>query len=172
MSESEGVSKSFDPRFSRAFQPGYDPRVHREEPPRNPLRDEPRSEQALAAHEADGVPIFAVSAPADLTDGAVGSAARHDAAGDDELVPREWWRRVNPWYLLLWALGVAFIVAGIVAAVSAVELQNPVFQSQEQSMVYFLLMQMTMQGAPMFIALGAATLTSTAVIQAARWQRH
>lgn len=178
MSEAEGVSKSFDPRFSRAFQPGYDPRVHREEPPGAVRREEPRIERASATAVADGAqadeaPVFAVPGPADTADGVLArSAADRTADDDDDAYPIAWWRRVNPWYFLLWALGAVFIAAGIAAVMVAVGLQTVTYQTPDQSMANFIIMQMTMQGAPMLIVLGIATLTSTAVIQAARWQRR
>ncbi|MEO7148145.1 MAG: hypothetical protein ABIW81_06155, partial [Terrimesophilobacter sp.] len=35
-----GERRRIDPRFSPAFQPGYDPHTHRREPPSAPLREE------------------------------------------------------------------------------------------------------------------------------------
>ncbi len=172
MSEAEGVSKSFDPRFSRAFQPGYDARVHREEPPAAGLRDEPRSDRSGADRQANEAPTFAVSEPVgSATDSEAGLAAQ-DSAEDEELYPTAWWHRVNPWFLVLWGLGIAFMVAGIVLITQAIELQDTASQGANQSFAFFVFMQTAAQGAPMLIVLGLATLTSTAVIQAARWRRR
>ncbi len=178
MSESEGVSKSFDPRFSRAFQPGYDPRVHREEPPGAVQRQEPRIERGPASGladraQVDGAPVFAVPGPADAADVVPArSATDRPVVADEDAYPAAWWRRVNPWYVLLWALGAVFIAAGFSAILIAVEMQNPGSQGVQKTMAYYAVMQVLAQGSPMFIVLGVATLTSTAVIQAARWQRR
>jgi hypothetical protein len=171
MSESEGVSKSFDPRFSRAFQPGYDERVHREEPPAAVARDEPRVQGNGAASSRDESPMFAVPAASGTTGELVEGSAGDGPADEDAAYPAPWWRRVNPWFLVLWGLGLAFIVVAIVAIKLAIDWQSATFDGGVEGQFYYILMNMTMQGAPLLIVLGLATLTSTVVIQAARWHR-
>jgi hypothetical protein len=157
MAETDGVSKRFDPRFSPAFQPGYDPRVHREEPPSAPLREEPSIGWAESRPERLEYALPAPVAP---------------EAGDeeeDEPEPVAWRLRFNPWLVVLWVLGVVFILGAFWFA-SMVETWS---QSPQQNGGLFvsMIIQMTWIGVPMLITLGLATLTSTVVILAARWHR-
>lgn len=165
MTESEGVSKRFDPRFSPAFQPGYDPRVHREAPPAAPLREEPRRGWTEAGRdlpeEREEFPIFAIPESA-------GTEA--EEATLEEVEPAPWWRRFNPWLVLLWVIGVAFILGGI-WFVSAIEGWSRTQQTGFDSYLMSLIYQMSWLGVPLLIVLGLATLTSTVVILAARWRR-
>ena len=170
MSEAEGVSKSFDPRFSRAFQPGYDARVHREEPPAALQRDEPSADQVGASGHLDGSPTFAVPEPTSSVSDAAGRTAQLERDEGDELYARVWWRRVNPWFIVLWVLGVAFILAGLGLVQLASAMSEPSAQIGFQGFFFSMLYQMAWIGTPMLVILGLATLTSTVVIQAARWQ--
>lgn len=157
MADSEGVSKRFDPRFSPAFQPGYDARVHREEPPSAPLREEPRADWSDVRTER---PVFALPE-------SEATVINDEVAMDEGALP--WWRGFNPWFIVLWVLGIAFIIGALSASQllqSFVQLStdtSPAFASY----VY----QMVTLGSPMLIVLGLATLTSTIVILAARWRR-
>jgi hypothetical protein len=161
------VSRRFDPRFSPAFQPGYDPRVHREEPPSAPLREEPRRDwDELRAPQSPDAPRPAF----DLAEFDQGEPVETDV----DLAPIEpvpWWRRFNPWLVLLWLLGVGFILVGLwLMSFAALA-----FRSSEPTgadgYLLSMLAQMSFFGAPMVITLGLATLTSTVVILAARWRR-
>jgi|GEM_PF-2000130 len=171
---SDGVSKAFDPRFSRAFQPGYDARVHREEPPQASPRIEQstteRRDPAAPRVPAEGAPKFAVSESPATKNDTEGSPGEWLTSDNDGPSPVTWWRRINPWFLPLWGLGIAFIVLGIVAVVFSIEWQNAAYQGIEGGQYYFVLMNVVMQGASLLVALGLATLTSTLVIQAARWR--
>lgn len=173
MAETEGVTRRFDPRFSPAFQPGYDPRVHREEPPSAPLREEPRADwteprrpvaepRGSAGDPRDEFSIFAV--PEDLAE-EPGDAVLEDVE------PQPWWRRVNPWFLVLWVLGVVFILVGASIMSFVFDWANSPQRQAEFGFATSILMQSTLWGAPMLIVLGLATLTSTVVILAARWSR-
>jgi hypothetical protein len=160
MAETEGVSKRFDPRFSPAFQPGYDPRVHREEPPSAPLRDEPSTGWAETRPERFE---YALPEPVEpeLAD-----------EPEEEPEPVAWWRRFNPWLVVLWVLGVVFILAGLgLIHFVADWTQNGQQGGDYQSYLMSVMLQMAWFGAPMLITLGLATLTSTVVILAARWHR-
>ncbi len=181
MAESErpnpdGVSKEFDPRFSRAFQPGFDARVHREEPPQASPRNEQGTNQRRDPVEpqrtVDGVPSFAVTVQAATMSDSERSSGERTSSEFSDLYPIAWWRRVNPWFLVLWGLGVTFIALGGLTAVFSVEWQNEAFQGIDGGQIYFVLINMAMQGAPLLVVLGLATLTSTVVIQAARWHRR
>jgi hypothetical protein len=178
MSESEGrgnqgLSKRFDPRFSPAFQPGYDPRVHREAPPSVPLREEPRRDwpetrrdvpEALVDETGSSeFSIFAI--PEESADEPVLTV-------DEDAEPTPWWRRINPWFIVLWALGIAIVLL-------AFQLANAVFdtaflQGQNNgNLGYFVSMlpQMVIFGLPSLICLGLATFVTPFVILAARWRR-
>jgi hypothetical protein len=173
MAETEGVTRRFDPRFSPAFQPGYDPRVHREEPPSAPLREEPRRdwpetrrdvEQSRrdAPDTRDGLSIFAI--PDDAAEEPAGVVA-------EDAEPAPWWRRVNPWFVVLWVLGAVFILGGV-WLVSVVEAWSQASQGFDGGgFLVSMIIQISWIGVPMLITLGLATLTSTVVILAARWRR-
>jgi hypothetical protein len=172
MSESEGVSRRFDPRFSPAVQPGYDPQVHREVPPSAPLREEPSRdwpETRLEApgtrrDEPDGADEFSLFAlPGDR-------AVDPDEVIVEEPEPTPWWRRVNPWFIALWAIGLIFLLGGVWLVTVIDELnRNP----PQGDGGYFpsLIFQMLWIGVPMLMVLGLATLTAPVVIMAARWRR-
>jgi hypothetical protein len=182
----EDRRRRFDPRFSPAFQPGYDARVHREAPPSSPLREGPRDDWSLAGR--------GVSAPADpvsrtflpVTEG--GDAVETGAdfpifalpedtaeAPDTDLEPEEtepvaWWRRINPWLFVLWALGIAILLF-------AFQFANAVFEGAFQPNPndpggYFMSMlpQMVIFGLPSLLCLGLATFVTPFVILAARWR--
>lgn len=158
MADPDGVSKRFDPRFSPAFQPGYDPRVHREEPPSVPLREEPRRDWP---ETRDEFPIFAIPEEPEI---------EADGVMVDDAEPAPWWRQVNRWIVALWAIGVAFILAGVAVMGFVIDWAGSA-QQVGFDYVASILMQSLMSGAPMLIVLGLATLTSTVVILAARWRR-
>ncbi|HEY9497952.1 MAG TPA: hypothetical protein VIQ78_02900 [Terrimesophilobacter sp.] len=168
MSDPDGVSRRFDPRFSPAFQPGYDPRVHREEPPSAPLREEPRrdwDELRAPRPEPATRPVFDV----------VESGQDEPAEIDVDLAPAEplpWWRRFNPWLVVLWLLGLGFILGGLwLTSFAALAFRSGEPQGGADAYLLSMLAQMSFFGAPMFVTLGLATLTSTVVILAARWRR-
>lgn len=184
----EGLSRRFDPRFSPAFQPGYDPRVHREAPPAAPLRQEPRRDWP----ETRGAATQAGSREAGPVDvglagsGSAGSgtdefsifAITGETVGEpedlafEEPEPAPWWRRINPWLIVLWILGIAIVLL-------AFQLANVVFdaaflQGQNSgNLGYFVSMlpQMVIFGLPSLICLGLATFVTPFVILAARWRR-
>ncbi|MBB5632982.1 hypothetical protein BKA04_001205 [Cryobacterium mesophilum] len=166
MTDSGGVSKQFDPRFSPAFQPGYDPRVHREEPPRGPLREE---SAIPSTGIAPGVPDFAVPEPE--VEPVTGPASVAPAVAEGETHARAWWQRLNPWIIVLWALGVVFIAAGIGFLFLVAEWQRTSGFGGVDGYLVSLLAQLTFFGSPMLVVLGLATLTSTVVILAFRWRR-
>lgn len=169
----EGVSRRFDPRFSPAFQPGYDPRVHREAPPSAPLREEPGRDWPEARHDelgadretpdpGDGLSIFAL--PEDRS-------TEPDDVLLEEVEPAPWWRRINPWFIALWAIGVVFILGGL-WLLSTVEIWSQGPQAfGGGSFFVSILLQMSLFGVPILLGLGLATITSTVVIMAARWRR-
>lgn len=178
MSESEGLSKEgvsrrFDPRFSPAFQPGYDPRVHREAPPSAPLREEPGRDWPETRREVPGAAREIVETHDDLSIFALpeNHAPEVDDVAVEEAEPAPWWRRINPWFIALWVIGVVFILGGM-WFLSAVEAwtQGPGGYGGG-SFFASILMQMSLVGVPMLIGLGLATVTSTVVIMAARWRR-
>lgn len=173
MTDPDGVSRRFDPRFSPAFQPGYDPRVHREEPPSAPLREEPRRDwndlRSPQRPEPVARPAFDL---AEFGLGELGEEVEMESDEDASAEPLPWRRRFNPWLVVLWVLGVAFILAGF----WLIDIAARGFQSGEpmggaDSYLMSLLSQMVFFGSPMLVALGLATLTSTVVILAARWHR-
>ncbi len=177
----EGLSKRFDPRFSPAFQPGYDPRVHREEPPASALREEPRRDwpatrvaapvrgRDWSVPEADGVK----AAPDEFSIFAVaeGAAVEQAVGGDEEVEPASWWHRINPWYIVLWALGIAIILLALQLAAVVAE---GAFQPNPNEPVGFfvsMLPQMVIFGLPSLICVGLATFVTPFIILAARWRR-
>ena len=171
MTDPDGVSRRFDPRFSPAFQPGYDPRVHREEPPSAPLREEPRRD--WNDPRSPQRPEQVIRPAFDLAEFGLVEPVEAEAEVDDlaSVEPPPWWHRFNPWLVVLWALGIAFMGGGwylaqLLADGSLVSIDGAQW-SQFASFVY----QTVMLGTPMLVVLGLATLTSTVVILAARWRR-
>ena len=170
MSDPDGVSRRFDPRFSPAFQPGYDPRVHREEPPRAALREEPRADWDVL--RAPQRPEPATRPAFDLAEFGLGEPA--EIEGDDlaDVETPPWWRRFNPWLVVLWLLGLGFILGGLwLTSFAALAFRSGEPQGGADAYLLSMLAQMSFFGAPMFVTLGLATLTSTVVILAARWRR-
>lgn len=177
----EGLSKRFDPRFSPAFQPGYDPRVHREAPPSAPLRDgplrdwpearvaAPAQRRDWSAPQADGVSaepdefsIYTVPGSAEVEQAVVGV---------EDIEPAPWWRRINPWFVVLWALGIAIILLALLVANVIAE---GAFQPNPNEPVGFfvsMLPQMVIFGLPSLICVGLATFVTPFIILAARWRR-
>lgn len=186
--------RRFDPRFSPAFQPGYDPRVHREAPPAAALRGEPQQDWSLsgggagestgaewvrdgrasagrnpasparsdAAHPLDDLPVFAV--PEEPDDAA-------EAEPELEAEPAPWWHRINPWLIVLWALGIAILLF-------AFQFANAVFEGAFQpnpndpsGYLVSMLPQMVIFGLPSLLCLGLAVFVTPFVILAARWRR-
>ena len=179
MADSEGVSKRFDPRFSPAFQPGYDARVHREEPPSSPLREEPRADRSdlrtpqrpePVARPEFGRPEFAL---AEFGLGELGLDEPSETESGDPVSaePLPWWRRFNPWFVVLWVLGVVFIGIGMFGIQLLTDGTLMRAYASGGNQFISMLFQTIMLGSPMLIVLGLATLTSTIVILAARWKR-
>ncbi|WP_168626170.1 MULTISPECIES: hypothetical protein [unclassified Cryobacterium] len=156
----------FDPRFPPAFQPGYDERVHREEPPRVPLREAPRTDldDLIAAAAADAHEERIASDPAFDHGDETPDAAEPAPAGP-------WWKRINPYLVALGLIGVALLVAAWnLAAYSA----RGAFFGQPSSQfdpVQMFFLQSAIFTVPLFGTLGLATLISIVVILATRWRR-
>lgn len=182
MSESGGVSKQFDPRFSPAFQPGYDPRVHREEPPRDltredviaaggaPLGSAPHGSAPLGSAPIEH-PVFAIpgSEGSDVA-GTVPTSGLSDPVTEPQV--RAWWQRINPWLILLWVLGIAFIGAGVgLIYLSMPSVSGGGDYYGNSSNLMFFMLQSAYFGSPLLIVLGLATITSSVVILANRWRR-
>jgi hypothetical protein len=156
----------FDPRFPPAFQPGYDERVHREEPPRVPLREAPRTEldDLIAAAAADSHEERVTPDPAFDHDDETPGAAK--PAPD-----QQWWKRINPYLVALGLIGVALLaVAWNLAATSASGTFFAGPSSRLDPLQLFFL-QTAMFSVPLLAFLGLATLISVVVILAARWRR-
>lgn len=156
----------FDPRFPPAFQPGYDERVHREEPPRVPLREAPRTDldDLIAAAAADSHEERIASDPAFDHDDETPDAAKPAPA-------QPWWRRINPYLVALGLIGVALLAGAwnlAHASASGAYFAGPSSQF-DPVQVFFL--QTAMFSVPLLGSLGLATLISVVVILAARW-RH
>ena len=184
--------RRIDPRFSPAFQPGYDPLTHRREPPSAPLREESsggwddgsvdgwaESSGAPAGAESRFAPSLAGSNTAASVVGAGNAVGALGVAGqrilaeqpDEDDEPAAWWRRINPWIIVLWVLGVAFIVGGIAFTYLLGGMTDPFGQNASSGYVISALFQMAMFGVPLLIVLGLATITASFVILAIRW-RH
>ncbi|HEU4850472.1 MAG TPA: hypothetical protein VFS93_08680, partial [Terrimesophilobacter sp.] len=118
--------------------------------------------EATTGATPDGLSLFAIP---------------EDAAGEpgvmafEDVGPVSRWRRINPWFFVLWALGLAFVLAGAAVMSFVVEWVNSPQQQAGFGFASSVLMQSTLWGAPMLIVLGLATITSTIVILAARWHR-
>lgn len=173
-------SRTFDPRFSPEFQPGYDPRVDREAPPavnrEAAARETPPS---LITRVARGGSVqstdVAASGPASGTVDRDGAADDSDVAG----VPSEldetldfdaalpWWRRLNPYLVALGVLGVAILISAFALLQWVYGAAGNPYTQQ----VDYLLMQFTMFGAPIMVALGIAILASILVVLALRYKR-
>ncbi len=156
----------FDPRFPPAFQPGYDERVHREEPPRVPLREAPRTDldDLIAAAAADSHEERIASDPAFDHDDETPDAAKPAPA-------QQWWRRINPYLVALGLIGVALLAGAwnlAHASASGAYFAGPSSQF-DPVQVFFL--QTAMFSVPLLGSLGLATLISVVVILAARWRR-
>ena len=169
----EGLSRRFDPRYSPAFQPGYDPRVHRETPRSAPLRDEPVRDWPESRRDAPGAAREMLEIRDDLSIFALPeeSATEPDEVAVEEVEPAPWWRRINPWFIALWAIGVVFILAGVRLVSSVEALSRGPQGFGDGGFFVSMLIQMSWIGVPILIGLGLATITSTVVIMAARWRR-
>ena len=156
----------FDPRFPPAFQPGYDERVHREEPPRVPLREAPRTDldDLIAAAVADANEERIASDPAfDHGDDTQDAAAPTTA--------QAWWKRINPYLVALGLIGVALLVVAwnlAHASTSGAYFSGP---SSEFDPVHVFFLQSAIFTVPLLGSLGLATLISIVVILATRWRR-
>jgi hypothetical protein len=160
----------FDPRFPPAFQPGYDERVHREEPPRVPLREAPRTDlddliAAAAAAAADSNEERLASDPAfDHGDETPDAAAKPAPA-------QQWWKRINPYLVALGLIGVALLVAAwnlAFTSASGTYFSSP---SSEFDPVHVFFLQSAIFTVPLLGSLGLAALISIVVILATRWRR-
>lgn len=89
----------------------------------------------------------------------------------DDIEPLAWWRRVNPWLIVLWVLGAVFVVAPFVIVALLQDVTNSLQNQQVWDYFLNMVMQMVWFGAPMMVVLGLATLTSTVVILALQWRR-
>lgn len=156
----------FDPRFPPAFQPGYDERVHREEPPRVPLREAPRSEleDLIAAAAADSHEERIPSDP----------AFDHGDETPDAAEPapaRAWWKRINPYLVALGLIGVVLLAAALNLAATSASGAFFAGPSSQFDPVQLFFVQTAMFSVPLLAFLGLATLISVVVILAARWRR-
>lgn len=172
-------SKRFDPRFSPEFQPGFDPRVHREAPPavnRQVATDEAPPSLIARVSRGGSVPSSDAQESASRADGAARDTAvdaeTTDASPEvDETADADaaapWWRRLNPYLVVLGLLGGAILLGALMLLQWAYESAgNPYTQQFD-----YLLMQFTMFGAPVMIALGIAILASVPLVLALRWRR-
>lgn len=174
-------SRAFDPRFSPEFQPGFDPRVHREAPPalsrETAARETPPSlitrvsrggsVQSADAHASVSSAPDAVRETATAAaDGVADAAAEVDETLDLESAA-PWWRRLNPYLVVLGVLGVGILL-------SALALLQWVYEAASQPYTQqfdYLLMQFTMFGAPVMVALGVAILALIPTVLALRYKR-
>lgn len=78
-----------------------------------------------------------------------------------------WWRRLNPYLVTLGVLGVGILLVAVALLQWVYETaSNPYTQQFD-----YLLMQFTMFGAPVMVALGVAILASIPAILALRYKR-
>ncbi|MBX3095090.1 MAG: hypothetical protein KF680_11220 [Cryobacterium sp.] len=173
--------KRFDPRFSPEFQPGFDPRVHREAPPalnREAAAQETPpslitrvsragSGQSADAHGSASAPAGpARETSASTADGVAEASAEADEALDLEPATA-WWRRLNPYLVVLGVLGVGILLSALALLQWVYETaSNPYTQQFD-----YLLMQFTMFGAPVMVALGVAILALIPTVLALRYKR-
>ena len=177
MTDRETAQPGFDPRFDPAFQPGYDPSVHRKE---SLFSRTPSVASTFGGRQDDPALVSGVvSGVGSEAPPAAGVGDRPAAAEgfppEEELPlgePAPWWRRVNPYFLALGALGVIFIVAGFAFVNVAAEGMRSGFNSNlgDDSIFWQMFWQMSLFGSPMLIVLGLASLVSIVVILAARWR--
>ena len=99
--------------------------------------------------------------------GSLGVAEEPDGVEE----PAAWWKRINPWIIVLWVLGVVFIVSGIAIIYLTAGLSTTFGGNGYPSFPESLFYQMALSGAPLLIVLGLATLTVSIVIFAIRWRR-
>lgn len=176
-------ANGFDPRFSPQFQPGFDARVHREEPStvtREPVtnraadslitRPARRAQDSSGTDTGDDPDPAATDTPAGAASASASPAAasRSNAADSatDEHEPQAWWRRVNPYLVALAVVGVGLIGASVGWMAWVYSLANG-----QYSQFDYIIVQFAMFGAPIMCAVGVATLVSILVILAVRWRR-
>ena len=173
--------RRIDPRFSPAFQPGYDPHTHRREPPSTPLREEttggwddgPVDDWAESSGAPAGATAAGANSLAQYSPGLADQRIRAEQAerAEPDVDPAAWWQLINPWIVVLWALGAAFIIGGVAISVAIVGGVGAITGDTFPGYAASALFQMAWFGVPLLIVLGLATITASFVILAIRWRR-
>ncbi len=176
-----GERRRIDPRFSPAFQPGYDPHAHRREPPSAPLREETTGGWddgtvdgwGESADTPAGEPVGVANRPAQHSPEIAGQRIRTERAErtDQDSEPAAWWQRINPWIIVLWALGAAFVIGGVAISFAVVGGAGAITGDTFPGYAVSALFQMAWFGVPLLIVLGLTTITASFVILAIRWRR-
>lgn len=99
-------------------------------------------------------------------DGAADASAEVDETLDLESAT-PWWRRLNPYLVVLGVLGVGILLSALALLQWVYETANNPYTQQFD----YLLMQFTMFGAPVMIALGVAILALIPTVLALRYKR-
>lgn len=180
----EGVAQrpEFDPRFPKAFQPGYDASVDGAR--RSVLRTS-ASAPAAAAEEREvlaestpeppdaSAPVVVTATPTVVSaPGAPLAVLASDPAEEPEPhVDRPvWWRRINPWVAALAAGGLVLILVGLWWG--RVILEGSFIQSSREfgnewaTFMY----QWSILGLPLVIAVGVLMLALAGLVLALRWR--
>ncbi len=135
--------RTYDSRFDRAFQPGFDEPDH--------SSSSARADQV----DADAAALFD-------DPGRHGDGAAFDGAGARFVRPR---RLVDGFVVALWVVGAALLAGG---AVVLTALNEAIYSSSGFTQNYPMLMMM-FQLSPWLSLLGLATLIGTVFLLATRW---
>jgi hypothetical protein len=143
---------TFDPRFDPAFQRGYEPEVHAPKAPRTRPKVEP------------------IGDPPAATEPQAPELAAEEVTPQEQAPLR---RGVNPYIVVLWAVGVVFAVAGVVLFVLVI-FQS--FSSDSSGTQPDLAVQSFRSFGYLFAAplltVGLATIAGVIVFSAARVSRR